>query len=69
MTATVLQKPIATMLCMQRRMTPFSVLAYVPLWVKYNAVPDFVRFLLWLVWVRVRAVYHYVHKGGVVFGA
>lgn len=52
-----------------RRMTVFSALAYLPQWAKYTLVPDFVRFLWWLVWVRICAVAHFFHRRAVKQGA
>lgn len=50
-------------------MTLFSALGYLPRWAKYTLVPDFARFLWWLVWVRVCAVAHVVHRAAVLQGA
>ncbi len=50
-------------------MTVASALAFVPLWAKYTLVPDFARFLWWLVWVRVRAAAHFFHRRAVMQGA
>ena len=47
----------------------FSALAFVPLWAKYTLVPDFARFLWWLVWVRLAAVGHIFHRRAVKQGA
>lgn len=54
---------------LQTRMTLFSALGYLPRWAKYTLVPDFVRFLWWLVWVRVCAVAHVIHRAAVLQGA
>ena len=50
-------------------MTLFSALGYLPRWAKYTLVPDFLRFLWWLVWVRVCAVAHVIHRAAVLQGA
>ncbi len=49
-------------------MTVFSAIAYLPLWAKYTLLPDFVRFLWWLVWVRACAVAHFFHRRAVKQG-
>ena len=54
---------------LQTRMTLFSALGYLPRWAKYTLVPDFVRFLWWLVWVRICAVAHIIHRAAVLQGA
>ena len=55
--------------CAADAMTLFSALGYLPRWAKYTLVPDFVRFLWWLVWVRVCAVAHVIHRAAVLQGA
>ncbi len=54
---------------MQRRMTLWSVVGFLPLWVWYSVVPQPLRFLWWLVWVRVAAAHHVVHRRAVKLGA
>jgi hypothetical protein len=49
-------------------MTLFSALGYLPRWAKYTLVPDFLRFLWWLVWVRICAVAHVIHRAAVLQG-
>jgi hypothetical protein len=50
-------------------MTLFSAVGYLPRWAKYTLLPDFLRFLWWLVWVRVCAVAHVIHRAAVLQGA
>lgn len=49
-------------------MTLFSALGFLPRWAKYTLVPDFMRFLWWLVWVRICAVAHLIHRAAVKLG-
>ena len=53
---------------LQARMTVFSALAFLPVWAKFTLVPDFLRFAWWLVWVRILAVAHVLHRAAVMQG-
>lgn len=46
-----------------------SVLAYGASWLKYNIVPEVVRYLWWLVWVRIVALGMQLRRKAVMQGA
>lgn len=50
-------------------LTPATALAYVPTWLKYNVVPELLRYAVWVVWVRVQAVLQVWRKMLVLRGA
>ena len=49
-------------------MTLMSMLRFVPYWLKYVVIPEPLRFVWWLIWSRVRAVEHRVHRHLVLEG-
>lgn len=50
-------------------MTVLSVVAWWPLFFKYQVVPGFLRFFWWLlVWAPLTAVHHQVHRFTVKLG-
>lgn len=49
--------------------TILSTLWFVPMWMKYNAVPDILRYAWYMVWLQLKAAYHKYHAWAVLQGA
>ena len=49
--------------------TILSTLWFVPMWMKYNAVPDILRYAWYMVWLQLKAAYHKYHSWAVLQGA
>ena len=49
--------------------TVWSILWFVPIWIKYHVVPDIVRYAWFIVWSAARAVYMKQHRWAVLQGA
>lgn len=54
---------------LDRPMTIFTFLAFLPTWFRFYGLPGPVRFVLYLIWQRVAAAGHKVHKKLVIEGA
>ncbi len=50
-------------------MTLRSLLWFVVVWLKYDVVPEPLRYAWWLVWSRLRAAAHAIHRRSVIQGA
>ena len=48
--------------------TVLSTLWFVPIWLKYNAVPDILRYAWYIVWVQIVAAYRRYHAWAVLQG-
>ncbi len=49
--------------------TILSTLWFVPIWLKYHAVPDILRYAWFIVWVQIVAAYRKYHTWAVLQGA
>lgn len=49
--------------------TILSTLWFVPIWLKYHAVPDILRYAWYMVWLRIVATYKRYHTWAIVQGA
>ena len=49
--------------------TVLSTLWYLPVWFKYTCIPYILRYMLYCVWVVVKAAYLRLHKALVIQGA
>ena len=50
-------------------MTLRSLLWFVVVYLKYDVVPEPLRYAWWLVWSRLRAAAHAIHRRAVIQGA
>ena len=48
--------------------TILSTLWYVPMWMKYHAVPDILRYAWYIVWLQIKAAYNKYHAWAVLQG-
>lgn len=53
---------------LNRRMTPLTFLAFLPMWFRYYGLPGPVRFLGYLVWKQMERLRHIIHKRLVLEG-